>query len=101
MLEIFKELLLNPWYAAIIVFFTQILMLYFRTINIYYTTQQNMFGSIWSNNANGIAWLLSMTIGMNSMLNGQWQPILSYLIGGTVGTYWGIKLEQKLHGTKN
>lgn len=102
MLEAFKILLENPWYAAIIVFFTQILMLYFRTINIFYTTQQNMFGAIWSNNANAIAWLLSMTIGMNSMLNGQWQPILSYLLGGTIGTYWGIKREMKiLHGTKS
>lgn len=100
MLELFKELLLNPWYAAIIVFFTQILMLYFRTINIFYTTQQNMFGAIWSNNANGISWLLSMTIGMNSMLNGQWQPIVAYLIGGSVGTYWGIKREKKHYGTK-
>lgn len=70
-------------------------MLYFRTINIFYTTQQNMFGAIWSNNANAIMWLLSMTIGMNSMLNGQWQPILSYLLGGGFGTYWGIYRERK------
>lgn len=101
MVDIFKELLGNPWYAAIIVFFTQILMLYFRTINIFFTTQQNMFGAIWSNNANAIAWLLSMTIGMNSMLNGQWQPIISYLLGGTLGTYWGIKREIRIHGTKS
>lgn len=94
-MEIFKLLLENPWYAAIIVFFTQIFMLYFRTVNIFYTTQKNIFGAVWSNNANAITWLMSMTIGMNSVINGQWQPILMYLIGGSIGTYWGIKRESK------
>lgn len=97
MFQLFQQLLANPWYAGILVFFTQILMLYFRTMNIFYTTQQNIFGSIWSNNANAIAWLMSMTIGMNSMINGQVVPIIAYLIGGSLGTYWGIKREQKHH----
>ncbi len=96
MFKIFQELLLNPWYAAIMVFFTQILMLYFRTINIFYTTKQNIFGAIWSNNANAVSWLLSMTIGMNSMINGQVIPLIAYLIGGSLGTYWAIKRENKL-----
>jgi hypothetical protein len=95
MMELLKELLSNPWYAGVVVFFTQILMLYFRTINIFYTTQTNMFGAIWSNNANAVMWLMSMTIGMNSMINGQWQPIVMYLIGGSLGTYWGIIQERK------
>jgi hypothetical protein len=95
MLELFKEILQNPWYAAGLVFFTQVLMLYFRTINIFYTTHTDVFGAIWSNNANAIMWLMSMTIGMNSMINGQWQPILMYLVGGSLGTYWGILQERK------
>jgi uncharacterized protein YebE (UPF0316 family) len=98
MFKLFQELLTNPWYAAILVFFTQILMLYFRTINIFYTTKINMFGAIWSSNANAVMWLMSMTIGMNSMINGQWQPIVMYLLGGSLGTYWGIKKEQKQNG---
>lgn len=95
MFKTFQDLLANPWYAAGIVFITQILMLYFRTINIFYTTKTNVFGAIWSNNANAIMWLMSMTIGMNSMINGQWQPILMYLLGGSLGTYWGVKKEQR------
>ena len=54
-----------------------------------------MFGAIWSNNGVAITWLLSMTIGLNSMLHGQWQPILSYLIGGSIGTYIALKKEIK------
>jgi hypothetical protein len=101
MLEIFKEILKNPWYSAIIVLFTQVMMLYFRTINIFYTTQTNIFGAIWSGNANAIMWLLSMTIGMNSMINGQWQPILMYFVGGSLGTYLAIKIEKNKYDKKN
>jgi hypothetical protein len=32
-----------------------------------------------------------MSIGLNSMFNGDWQPIVAFLVGGTIGTYWGIK----------
>lgn len=94
-MELFQELLKNPWYAALVIFITQILMLYLRTINIIYTTKKNMFGAIWSNNGVAITWLLSMTIGMHSMISGQWQPILAFLVGGTIGTYWGIRREIK------
>lgn len=100
-MTLLTQLLANPWYAATIVFFTQILMLYFRTVNIFYTTQTNVFGAIWSNNANAVMWLMSMTIGMNSMINGQWQPILMYLIGGSLGTYWGIVQERKQNKNGN
>jgi ribosomal protein L30E len=33
-----KELLLNPWYGTIVIFLSQIFMLYLRTLNIVYTT---------------------------------------------------------------
>jgi hypothetical protein len=98
----FKELLANPWYASILIFTTQILMLYLRTVNIIYTTKHNIFGAIWSNNGVAATWLLSMTIGMNSMITGQWQPITAFLIGGSVGTYWGLKneIKNKTHDSK-
>lgn len=95
MLDLFNEIINNSWYAAIIVFITQILMLYFRTINIFYTTQSKIFGAIWTGNANAIMWLLSMTIGMTSMVKGNWLPILMYLVGGSFGTYLGIIQERK------
>lgn len=94
-METIKEIILNPWHAAILVFFTQILMLYLRTINIIYTTNHNIFGAIWSNNGVAITWLLSMTIGMNSMLSGNIQPIVGFLLGGSIGTYWGLRMEIK------
>lgn len=87
----FKDLLVNPWYAAILAFVTQIAFLYFRTLNVFYTIQRNMFGAIWTNNMLSISWLLSMSIGINSMIIGDWQPITAFLLGGSIGTYWGLK----------
>lgn len=87
----FKELLINPWYAAALAFITQILFLYFRTLNVFYTIERNMFGAIWTNNMLSISWLLSMSIGINSMIIGDWQPITAFLLGGSIGTYWGLK----------
>lgn len=90
-----KELLANPWHAAVIIFITQILMLYMRTKNIAYTIKHDIFGAIWTNNAFAGAWLFSTTIGLNSMISGQWQPIVAFLLGGSLGTYWGIIKDKK------
>lgn len=87
----FKELLSNPWYAALIAFLTQIAFLYFRTLNVFYTIERKMFGAIWTNIMLSISWLLSMSIGINSMIIGDWQPITAFLLGGTFGTYCGLK----------
>jgi uncharacterized protein YebE (UPF0316 family) len=95
-----EELIQNPWYSSILVFITQILMLFLRTINIVYTTKRYMFGALWSNTGVALTWLLSMSIGMNSVLSGQWQPIISFLLGGLVGTYWGICNENKKYDIK-
>lgn len=87
----FKELLANPWYAAIVVFITQIIFLYLRTLNVIYTSERKVLGTILTGNGVSISWLISMSIGLNSMFTGDWQPIVAFLVGGTIGTYWGIK----------
>ena len=87
----FKEFLSNPWYAAIVVFVTQIIFLYLRTLNVIYTSERKVLGTILTGNGVSISWLISMSIGLNSMFTGAWQPIVAFLVGGTIGTYWGIK----------
>jgi len=98
----YKELITNPWYASIIVFITQVIFQYFRTLNVIHTSNKNMWGTIWTGNAVSLFWLVSMSIGMNSMLTGDFQPIIAFLIGGTVGTFCAIKKETKIiiHKTK-
>lgn len=87
----FKEFLSNPWYAAIVVFITQIIFLYLRTLNVIYTSERKVLGTILTGNGVSVSWLISMSIGLNSMFTGAWQPIVAFLVGGTIGTYWGIK----------
>ncbi len=89
----YSELIQNPWFAALIVFVTQIAFLYLRTINVIYTTEKRVWPTILSNMGVSISWLLSVSISLNSLTSGSWQPILAFLLGGTIGTYLGIKKE--------
>lgn len=80
----------NPWYAGIVVLITQIIFIYFRTLNVVYVAEKNILASIITGNAIGITWLISIAIGANSILNLEWQPLTAHIIGGTIGTYWGL-----------
>jgi len=94
-MDLFKEWLNNPYYSSIIVFITQICLLYLRTINIVYTTENNIFGAIWSNSLFAVAWLLSTSIGLNAILNANILPLIGFIVGGGFGTYLGMINEIK------
>ena len=88
-------ILSNPYISALVVLVSQIVFIYLRTINVIYTSERRILPAIISGNGIGLAWLVSMSIGGNSIMHGEFFPILSYLIGGTLGTYWGILKETK------
>ena len=88
-------ILSNPYISALVVLVSQIVFIYLRTINVIYTSERRIIPAIISGNGVGLAWLVSMSIGCNSIMHGEFLPILSYLIGGTLGTYWGILKESK------
>ena len=90
-----KEILANPYYSAIVVLFSQIIFIYLRTLNVIYTAERKMVPSIITGNGIGLAWLVSMSIGADSIMQGEILPICTFLIGGTLGTYWGVKKETK------
>jgi uncharacterized protein YebE (UPF0316 family) len=77
--------------SSLLIFVCQVVYIYFRTINVIYTSDKNLWGSIITGNAIGIVWLIVISIGVNSVLQGQIIPIVFYLIGGTIGNYIGIK----------
>ena len=85
----------NPWLAALIVLLTQVIFLYFRTLNVMYTAEKKILLSIVTGNAIGLAWLISIAIGANAIMEMQWQPIVGHILGGTLGTYWGFKTRKK------
>jgi len=92
----YKDLISDPWIASILIFITQIGFLYLRTLNVIYTSELKMWPTIWTGNGVSLFWLVSMSIGMNSMLTGAWQPIIAFILGGTIGTYYAVKKEMKI-----
>lgn len=90
-----QEILNNPYLSALVVLISQIVFIYLRTVNVIYTAERRLIPAILSGNGIGLAWLVSMSIGANSILKGEPLPIIAFLIGGTLGTYWGIKKESK------
>jgi hypothetical protein len=85
----------TPWLAALVVFITQVIFLFFRTLNVMYTAEKKILPSILTGNMIGMAWLISIAIGANAIMELQWQPILGHIIGGTLGTYWGFINKKK------
>lgn len=91
------EILSNTYLSALVVLISQLIFIYLRTINVIYTAERKLIPAIISGNGIGLAWLVSMSVGANSIMNGEIIPIIAFLIGGTLGTYWGIKKETKKH----
>jgi len=84
----------HPWVGAVVILFAQLSFMYLRTINVIYTSERRMKVSIITGLGLDISWLVSMSIGLSSIMTGDWQPIVAFIIGATVGRYWGIKQER-------
>lgn len=80
--------------SAIVVFVSQIVFIYFRTLNVIYTSERKIWPAIWpaiwTGNGVGISILISFALGTKAILGGEPLPIFMFLLGGSLGTYWGI-----------
>ena len=95
-MENIQEFLDNKYYSSLVILLSQILFIYLRTLNIIYTSERRMLATIITGNGIGIAWLISVAFSINSIIvNFQILPIVAYLVGGTLGTYFAIKKEIK------
>jgi uncharacterized protein YebE (UPF0316 family) len=90
-----KELMNNPYWSSLIVFSSQIIFIYLRTLNMIYTTDRKIWPSIFTGAGVGMLTLISFSIGIKSVLSGEVIPIVVFLVGGAVGTYLGIKQNEK------
>lgn len=89
----------NYIFASLIVFVLQLIFIYLKTINIIYTSDRKMFMSIITSNGLSLVFFLLLAIGANSVIKGDFIVLFSYMAGGTLGTYIGIK--QAIRGDKN
>lgn len=89
------EFLNNEYYTSIIVFISQLIFIYLRTINVIYTAEKRMVPALVTGVGVALFWLISSSIGINSLMKGQIIPIIGFILGGSLGTYFGIKKETK------
>lgn len=82
---------LSTYEMALLVFITQILFLWFRTLNLKYVQNDKILMAIVTSNCIAITWLVSVTIGVSALLGGEPLPIIAHLAGGSLGTYLGMR----------
>jgi len=86
-----EVILKNELFACIVVLVSQICFLFFRTLNTINVSKNNITGSILTEAATSFCRLLSLALGVNSVINGGIFVMITYIIGAMIGTYWGIK----------
>jgi hypothetical protein len=75
--------------------FCQILFIYARTLNVKMIAKGNKVGAILTGFVVGIFWLVTTAIGVDSMLKADYLTVAGHLIGGAIGTYWGMYSKNK------
>lgn len=86
---------LTVWELGLIVFISQTIFLWFRTLNVIYTSKLKVIPSVLTGIGIGISWLIAVAIGVNSILKLEIVPIVGHLLGGAVGTILGLRKEKK------
>lgn len=86
---------LTPVMMGWIVLVTQIIFLYLRTLNVKAVAGGQMWKSIWTGWGIALSWMIGITIGANAMMEGNWFPIFMHLVGGTIGTWMGMRESRK------
>ena len=88
------------WGLCVIVFLTQHLFIFARTMNVIYTAEHNTVGALISGTFVHLSWLLSIAIGVKSVMYLDFWVIACSLTGGLLGTYLGIRLKKYLNKRK-
>lgn len=71
--------------------------MYLRTINVQHVAQNRVWPAIFSGTGVGITWLIAVSLGVDSLLDlrNKWPIAVCHLIGGAIGTYWGMAKKTK------
>jgi len=91
---------LNTIEISVILFFSQILFLGARSLNVIYTANEDVWKAVFSGLVVAIFWLTSLSLGISSVFKGEYLPVLAWLVGGSVGTYYSFKLKKLLDRIK-
>jgi hypothetical protein len=78
------------YWQFIIIFAANLLFIYFRTLNVVYSSKAERFGVFYSGALVHVSWLVSTSLGVNAMLHGNYILITASLMGGLLGADWAI-----------
>ena len=91
---------ISTGWLCIMVFLTQISFIFTRTLNVIYTAEHNVVGTLISGVFVHLCWLLGIAIGVKSVMFLDWWVIACSLIGGLLGAYMGIRLKNLFNKKK-
>lgn len=69
----------------------QVLFLYFRTLNTISVSRGRTLAAMATEAATSLCRLLSIALGVNSIMNGGWAVAATYVAGAVLGTYLAMK----------
>lgn len=76
-----------------ILFISQLVFSFSRTLNVRYTAKENVFKSIITSFFIKITWLISASFGVKGVLDGNYLLIFVYIISGILGDYLSFKIK--------
>ncbi len=80
----------NIYIQCFIVFISQLIFVFFRTINVNANVDKHRFTLFWSGVIVHISWIISLSLGVNAILKGNYILILFSVIGGAIGADYGL-----------
>lgn len=77
----------------VILIASQIAFSFSRTLNVRYTAKDRMWQGIITSSAIKLTWLISASIGVNSIIEHDWLTASIYVLSGLVGDYMSFKIK--------
>lgn len=77
----------------ILLVFSQFVFSFSRTLNVRYTAKEKIVMSIATSTLIKLTWLVSSSIGVKSVIEGDWLVAGVYVVSGLVGDYASFKIK--------
>jgi len=71
---------------AIIIFISQLALVFFKHLTVRTVNNHQILKSAFYTAMIQISWLVSSALGINALLNNEWLSVVSYILGGVVGS---------------
>ena len=96
MIDIAQIIKSSVYMECSVVMLSQLIFIFTRTLNIIYTAERKAWASVITNGIISLSFLVTMWLGVGSLedLRHKWPVLICSVIGSSLGTYYGIRLEK-------